>query len=202
MNRFNQILKTRRSVREFQTKRVTQKIANELIDMARWAPSAHNAQPWRFAILKNKELRNKLAREMGEAFKKDLEKDHVSPGVIQVKIQKSIERIVGAPLIILVCLNKEERNSFPDRRRNRLEEHMAHQGIGAAIQNILLGAQAMGLGACWFSAPLFCPRRVQRVLRIDTRLKPIALVLIGYPKESPKPPFRYGVKKVTLKLTG
>jgi nitroreductase len=112
MNRFNQILKTRRSVREFQTKRVTRKIANELIDIARWAPSAHNAQPWRFAILEKKELRNKLAREMGEAFKRDLEKDHFPPGVIQGKMQKSFERIACAPLIILVCLNKEDRQRF------------------------------------------------------------------------------------------
>jgi F420 biosynthesis protein FbiB-like protein len=201
MDRFDQILKKRRSVREFQARKVSQKIANKLIDLARWAPSAHNAQPWRFAILESKELRNRLAREMGQAFKKDLKKDHYAPEVIHARIQKSIERIVGAPLLILVCLSKEERRIFPDRRRNRLEEHMAHQSIGAAIQNILLGAQAMGLGACWISAPLFCARTVKRVLSIDTRLEPIALVLLGYPKESPKTPSRYRVKKVTLRLT-
>jgi F420 biosynthesis protein FbiB-like protein len=200
MNRFNQILKTRRSVREFQARKVTRKITNELIDLARWAPSAHNTQPWRFAILESKELRNRLAREMGKAFKKDLERDHFAPEVIQARIQKSIERIVGAPLLILVCLRRGERNIFPDRRRNRLEEHMAHQSIGAAIQNILLGAHALGLGACWISAPLFCPRTIKRVLNIDTRWEPIALVLLGYPKECPKAPSRYRIKKVTLRL--
>jgi coenzyme F420-0:L-glutamate ligase / coenzyme F420-1:gamma-L-glutamate ligase len=201
MNRFKQILKKRRSVREFQGKGVSRKIAKDLIDLARWAPSAHNAQPWRFAILESKELRNNLAREMGRSFKKDLQKDRLSPGVIQAKIQKSIERITGAPLVILICLKKEDRQCFPDKRRNRLEELMAHQGLGAATQNILLGAQAMGLGACWISAPLFCPRTVQRVLRIETKLEPVALILIGYPKKNPKPPLRHGVKRVTLKFT-
>ncbi len=200
MNRFNQILKKRRSVREFKAKRVGRKIAWKLIDLARWAPSAHNAQPWRFAILESKELRNRLAWKMGAAFRKDLQKDGFSASVIQAKIKKSIERIAGAPLAILVSLPKEERQRFADKRRNLLEEHMTHQGIGAAIQNILLGAQAMGLGACWYSAPLFCPGTVQRVLSLDSRLVPVALILIGYPKKSPRPPFRYGVKRITLEF--
>jgi F420 biosynthesis protein FbiB-like protein len=200
MDRFNQILKKRRSVREFQAKGVSRKIAKDLIDLARFAPSAHNAQPWRFVILENKGLQNKLAREMGAAFKKDLQKDRFSPEVIQGKIKISIDRIGGAPLAILVCLNKEDRHYFSDRRRSRLEELMAHQGIGAAIQNILLGAQAMGLGACWISAPLFCARAVRRVLDIETGLVPIALILIGYPKKIPQMPFRLGAKKVILKI--
>jgi nitroreductase len=81
-----------------------------------------------------------------------------------------------------------------------LEEHMAHLSIGAAIQNFLLAAHATGLGTCWISAPLFCARTVKRVLNIDTRWEPIALVLLGYPKESPKAPSRFRVKKVTLRV--
>jgi F420 biosynthesis protein FbiB-like protein len=137
---------------------------------------------------------------MGKAFKKDLEKDHFAPEIIHAKIQKSIERIAGAPLLILVCSSKEGRHIFPDKRRNGLEEHMAHLSIGAAIQNFLLAAHATGLGTCWISAPLFCARTVKRVLNIDTRWEPIASVLLGYPKESPKAPSRFRVKKVTLRL--
>jgi len=200
MDRFYQILKARRSVRKFQARRVSQKIVHKLIGLACWAPSAHNSQPWRFVVLESKEIKNKLAREMGKAFKKDLEKDHFAPEIIQARIQKSIERIVGAPLLILVCSSKEGRHIFPDKRRNDLEEHMAHQSVGAAIQNILLAAHATGLGACWISAPLFCARTVKKNLNLGIDWDPTALVVIGYPKEKPKAPSRYSAKKVTLRL--
>ena len=200
METFHQIIKTRRSVRRFQTRRVSRQIIHKLIASACWAPSAHNAQPWRFVIFERKDLKSKLASEMGKAFGKDLERDHFLPEVIHSRIQKSIVRIVEAPLLILVCLSKEGGRVFPDRRRNRLEEHMAHQSTGAAIQNILLAARNMGLGGCWISAPLFCPQTVRRVLRIRKDWNPAALVLVGYPKEKPKTPSRHPVKKVTLRL--
>ena len=200
MEPFHQIIKTRRSIRKFQARRVNRQIIHKLIASACWAPSAHNAQPWRFVIFGRKEFKCKLASEMGKAFRKDLERDRFPPEVIHSKIQKSIARIVEAPLLILVCLSKEGGHVFPDQRRARLEEHMAHQSIGAAIQNMLLAAHTMGLGACWISAPLFCPQTVRKALKLRKDWSPAALVVVGYPKEKPKASSRYGVKKVTLKL--
>ncbi len=200
MEPFHQIIKTRRSVRKFQGRRVHRQIIHKLIASACWAPSAHNAQPWRFVIFERKESKSKLASEMGEAFRRDLEKDRYPRKVIDLKIQKSIERIVEAPLLLLVCLSKEGSHMFPDRRRARLEELMAHQSMGAAMQNMLLAAHTMGLGACWMSAPLFCPRTVRKALKLRKDWSPAALVGIGYPKEKPRAPSRYTVKKVTLKL--
>jgi len=200
MDPVHQIIKTRRSVRKFQGRRVNRQIIHKLIASACWAPSAHNAQPWRFVIFERKELKSKLASKMAEAFRRDLEKDRYPPQVIHSRIQKSIERIVEAPLLILACLSKEGGRVFPDRRRARFEEHMAHQSIGAAIQNMLLAAHTMGLGACWISAPLFCPQTVRKALKLRKDWSPAALVMVGYPKEKPKAPSRYGVKKVTLRL--
>lgn len=200
MEPFHQIIKTRRSVRKFQGRRVNRQIINKLIASACWAPSAHNAQPWRFVIFERKELKSKLASEMAEAFRRDLEKDRYPPKVIHLRIQRSIERIVEAPLLILVCLNKEGGHVFPDPRRARLEEYMTHQSMGAAIQNMLLAAHTMGLGACWISAPLFCPQTVRKALKLRKDWSPAALVLVGYPKEKPKAPSRYTVKKVTWRL--
>jgi F420 biosynthesis protein FbiB-like protein len=179
---------------------VSRRIIHKLIASACWAPSAHNAQPWRFVIFEKKELKSRLASEMGKAFRKDLERDRFPSRVIHSRIRKSVERIVEAPLLILVCLSKEGSRVFPDRRRNRLEEHMAYQSAGAAIQNILLAAHNMGLGACWVSAPLFCPQTVMRALNIRKYWNPAALVLVGYPKGKPKTPSRYGVEKLTLSL--
>jgi F420 biosynthesis protein FbiB-like protein len=179
---------------------VSQKIVRKLIGLACRAPSAHNSQPWRFVILESKEIKNKLAREMGKAFKKDLQKDHFAPEIIHARIQESIERIAGAPLLILVCSSKEGRPIFPDKRRNGLEEHMAHQSLGAAIQNFLLAVHAAGLGACWISAPLFCARTVKKNLNLDINWDPAALVVLGYPKGKPKAPSRHSVKKVTLRV--
>ena len=200
MKPFHQIIKTRRSVRKFQARRVPRPISDKLIASACWAPSAHNAQPWRFVILENREYKCKLASEMGKVFRKDLGKDRFPQKVIDRKIQKSIERIVEAPLLLLVCLSEKGCHRFADGRRARLERLMAHQSMGAAIQIILLGAHTMGLGACWISAPLFCPRTVRRALKLRNDWSPAALVAVGYPKEKPRPPSRYTVKEVTLRL--
>ena len=200
MDRFQQVIKTRRSVRKFQERKVHRQIIHKLIAAACWAPSAHNAQPWRFVIIDREECKSRLAGEMGKAFRRDLEKDGHPPKVIHSRIQKSVERLVEAPLLLLVCLSREGGHTFPDRRRARLEELMAHQSMGAAIQNMLLSAHTMGLGACWISAPLFCPRTVRKALKLRKDWTPAALVVVGYPKEKPRAPSRDPVKKVTLRL--
>jgi len=61
---------------------------------------------------------------------------------------------------------------------------------------MLLAAHALGLGACWFCAPLFCPDVVKKVLRLPSDLEPQALITLGFPAEEPKPPPRKPLSEV------
>jgi coenzyme F420-0:L-glutamate ligase / coenzyme F420-1:gamma-L-glutamate ligase len=178
--------KNRRSIRKYLTKEVPQKLIADVLAVAGWAPSAHNAQPWRFIVLDNASVKRKLADAMAEAWAADLAKDGAA--VEDEKRKEKAERFANAPVLILACLTMEGMHNFADEKRQQCERDLAMQSLGAALENLLLAAYAKGLGACWFSAPAFCKERVRSVLKIPAEVEPEALVVIGYPAETPKVP--------------
>ena len=64
---------------------------------------------------------------------------------------------------------------------------MAVQSIGCALENIMVAANAEGLGSYWISAPLFCPDAVREALDLPPEYEAQALVSIGYPASEPRP---------------
>ena len=66
-----------------------------------------------------------------------------------------------------------------------------------AVQNLLLAAHAMGLGACWRCAPLFCGETVIDTLKLPQHWHPQALVTLGYPDEDGKTPSRLSLSEVS-----
>jgi F420 biosynthesis protein FbiB-like protein len=116
---------------------------------------------------------------------------------IKAELKFSIQRFVTAPVLILPCLTMEEMDRYPDRARRRAEHAMAVQSVAAAIQNLLLAAHALGLGACWCCAPLFCQGLVRRILRLPRAWEPQALITIGVPSHTPPRPPRKGAETLT-----
>ncbi len=180
---FLELLLGRRSIRRYQQKSVPQELVDKLLTAAIWAPSAHNRQPWRFVVISALEKKSQLAQAMGDRLKKDLTQDGVETNVIENDVSRSYRRITAAPLLVLVCLSMEDMDSYPDERRQINEWTMAVQSTAMAGQNLLLAAHALGLGACWMCAPLFCPEVVQEVLELPVNWEPQGLVTIGYPAE-------------------
>ncbi len=181
-------IKERRSVRKYQASAVAPDLVEEILAAAGWAPSAHNAQPWRFIILTDDSVKRFLAEAMAESWVKDMNKDgiNVDSNIRQVRV----DRFATAPIIILACLTMNGMNKFSDEKRQRVEMDLAMQSFGAAMQNMFLAAQAKGLGACWFCAPGFCKETVRKVLKIPKDVDPEALVIMGYPAEKPQVPTR------------
>jgi len=64
---------------------------------------------------------------------------------------------------------------------------MGVQSVAAYIQTLLLLAHYYGLGACWVCAPLFCQNTVRRVLSLPRKIKPQAMIVMGYTDEEPMP---------------
>jgi coenzyme F420-0:L-glutamate ligase/coenzyme F420-1:gamma-L-glutamate ligase len=180
---FLELLLGRRSIRRYQQKSVPQELVDKLLTAAIWAPSAHNRQPWRFVVISALEKKSQLAQAMGDRLKKDLTHDGVETNVIENDVSRSYRRITAAPLLVLICSSMEDMDSYPDERRQINEWTMAVQSTAMAGQNLLLAAHALGLGACWMCAPLFCPEVVQEVLELPVNWEPQGLVTIGYPAE-------------------
>ena len=181
-------LKSRRSVRKYQPKSIPQKLIKGVLTAASWAPSAHNAQPWRFIVLTEASSKRKLAGAMAQAWAVDMAKD--GQKIDETNLLERVERFATAPILILACVTMEDMNKQPDEKRQNAERDLALESLGAAMQNLLLAADAKGLGACWFCAPAFCKEVVRKNLKIPKEVEPAALVAIGYPAEKPSAPQR------------
>ncbi|KYH40084.1 MAG: nitroreductase [Candidatus Bathyarchaeota archaeon B63] len=194
-----ELIRNRRSIRKYSRREVPRDIIARILEAARWAPSAHNAQPWRFIIVTERHLKSELARAMADEWVRDMERDGVPPGIRESLAAASVERLESAPVLIVCCITMEGMSRYPDRRRQECERIMAAQSLAAAIQNMLLSAYSEGLGACWLCAPLFCQDVVREVLGIPGDVEPQALVTMGYPAERPKPP---GRKPILVYMNG
>ena len=180
------LIRGRRSVRQYQTTPVARELIEQVLEAARWAPSPHGRQPWRFVVLTRQESKQRLADFMGEDWQKNLEMDKQPAEIVRIRLAKSRQRILNAPALIIPCLYLEDLDRYPDEQRQSDETTMAVQSLGAAIQNMLLMAYDLGLDGGWMCAPLFCPEVVCQALDLDSRLIPHALITLGYAAADPK----------------
>ncbi|MGA3288610.1 MAG: nitroreductase family protein [Candidatus Bathyarchaeia archaeon] len=179
-------IKERRSVRKYLARSVPKKTIEEVLVAASWAPSAHNAQPWRFIVLADKSVKRDLAEAMAESWAADIAKDGLK--IEEDKRKVRVERFATAPVLILACLTMNGMDNFSDEKRQKCERDLAMQSLAAALENMLLEAHAKGLGACWFCAPGFCKETARKMLRIPDDVEPEALIAMGYPAEKPPVP--------------
>ncbi len=176
-------IKERRSVRKYSARPVPQETIEEVLVAAGWAPSAHNAQPWRFIVLADPSVKRQLADAMAESWAADIAKDGLD--IEPEKFKFRVERFATAPVLILACLTMDGMDNFSDEKRQKCERDLAMQSLASALENMLLAAHAKGLGACWFCAPGFCKETVRKILKIPSDVEPEALITMGYPAEKP-----------------
>ncbi len=150
-------IRNRRSVRAYLDKPVEEEKIVKILDAARWAPSAGNLQSVEYVVVKDSERKEKLASAAwGQGFVRE------------------------APVDIVVCCNFRKISHYGERGK----ELYAVQESGACIQNLMLTAYSLGLGTCWVGA--FDEEEVRRVLRIPDHVRPVAIITVGYPSETPK----------------
>lgn len=178
-------MRGRRSVRRYLRKEVPKEVLDRVLEAARWAPSPHGRQPWRFAVVSNHETKERLAGAMGEDWRANLQMDGQDADIVEKRLEGSRRRLLDAPVLVLICLYLEDLDDYPDEERRRNEATMAVQSLGAAAQNMLLAAYDLGLDAGWMCAPLFSPGPVTEALYLDHRLVPHALLTLGYAEGDP-----------------
>ena len=167
----SEIILKRRSIRKFLDKPVEKEKIEACIEAARLAPSADNVQPWRFLVVDDVQLRERL----GEAAFSS--------------IYRPCRFVVKAPVVIIIL-------AHPDVVANKLGK--AVQGtqyylldIGIAGEHLVLAATEMGLGTCWVG--WFSKRGVRKLLDIPRKYDVVAMIALGYPD-----PKHLGPKKKKL----
>ncbi|WP_322821836.1 nitroreductase family protein [Chloroflexus sp.] len=183
---FFTLVQIRRTVRSFRPDPPPRAAIEQILLAASWAPSPHGRQPWRFVVVESLERKQLLAQAMGAAWRHHLALDGLDPATIEVRLQRSQERVLNAPVIIVPCLYLNDLDTYPDAERQAAETTMAIQSLGCAVQNMLLAAFALGLAAGWMCAPLFAPAAVRTALALADDLHPQALIPIGYLAHEPK----------------
>lgn len=180
-----EFLRSRRSIRRFKNLNIEKDLLKRIIETGCCAPSAHNSQPWRFATLTSPSSKYELAEAMAAEFRNDLTAEGFSQEEIEKRIDRSRSRIKNAPVVIILCLDKTDLDSYPDTRRQNAELTMGIQSAAMAGLQLLLAAHAEGLGGVWTCGPLFAPTAVQKTLSLPVAWDPQGMLLLGYPDEIP-----------------
>jgi len=197
---FHELIRSRRSVRRFLPDPVPHPVIERLLETGTLAPSAHNRQPWRFAVLTTLEAKTRLADAMGADFRRDLLADGLPHAEIEIQVARSRARICDAPVVIMLCLTMTSMDTYPDEKRQRAEYLMATQSVAMAGGTILLAAHAEGLGGVWVCAPLFAPDTVRRALALPLDWEPQGMLLLGYPAKVPEARERKLLKEIAVLL--
>jgi len=163
-----------------------------------WAPSAHGRQPWRWVVVTQPEAKDRLARAMGARLRADRLAEGDAPEAIEAVLARSYGRLTAAPVLVVACSTLAGLEIAPGSRQWRAEQAMAMQSVAAAIENLLLAAQAAGLGACWICAPLFCPEAVREALALPEDWEAQALVTLGFAAETKAPSPRLSMDQVVV----
>jgi len=191
-------LRSRRSIRRLLPGAVSDLALERILATATFAPSAHNRQPWRFAVLTRNSSKGALADAMAERFRADLESDGQPEDQVQARVERSRARIASAPIVIILCMDVSEMDQYPDASRTQAERTMAIQSTANAGMMLLLGFHAEGLGGVWNCAPLFAPEVVRSVLDLPASWEPQALLMAGKIADAPQTPPRKTLDEVSV----
>ncbi len=157
------------------------------ISAACTAPSPHGTRPWRFCILDSREAKENLATAMGEDFLRDMKHEGVPEEERARRHRGSIRLLTGAPALILAALSYADLDAYESSEKQSCEWMMAEHSLGGALQNLMLGLAAQGVGSVWRCAPLFCPETARRALDLPGDWVPRALIVAGYAADAPQP---------------
>ncbi|MFX0032484.1 MAG: coenzyme F420-0:L-glutamate ligase [Promethearchaeota archaeon] len=200
-NYFTNILKSRRSYKlKFSSRLVDRKIIEDCINTARWAPSAHNGQYWRYVILERGKLRENLINEMNKKLESDLINDGKTESYIAKKIEKTKDNFLEAPYLILLCLDRSNLEKYSDEERNQNEFIMGIQSVSASAIYFLLCLESNNLAACWYCAPLFTGHIVRKILNLPNSYHPLAFFAVGYPTKKIPMPERKPLDEIIYKV--
>ena len=174
MMTFTELLKNRRSIRDFQDKEVPLKIVEEILQESTLAPSASNGQPCRFSIVNCKNTIKALSDESKANLLDDFAQNKASsnPAYVDVLKDKNFNVYYNAPCVIFISGSRSVYSLEVD--------------CALAASYIMFSAASRGLGTCWIAlgAQIRDPK-AKALLGIPDGCRVVAPIIIGYPENIP-----------------
>ncbi len=162
----DEVIRSRRSIRRYRPEDIPDTLIRELLDLARYAPSSMNGQPWRFVPVRRADIKRALVRI----------KNAYCPAE---KREFTADFLGTAPVIVVVCVET-----------SRSWDRQTENGV-LATAFLLLAARSRGLGSVYLSASRADEPRlaaeIRRLLRLPDDVQPVTIVPLGFPAETPAP---------------
>ncbi len=203
------LVRSRRSIRRWQDKKVPEELLLQAIELATWAPNGGNQQNWRFYVILNRGV----IKDIADAVQSTADQIASWPESAKFNIASGLRErasfFCDAPAAIVVAAAQYQstmdqafvarEKTDPQATQIRQWRNIANtriQSVSSAIAYLLLILHQMGLGAVWMTGPMQAKGQIEKILRIPPEMDIIAFIPIGYPGESPVPRERKPVKEV------
>ena len=205
---------TQRAVRRVLPDPVDDAIVLTCIELALRAPTGSNGQNWEFVVVKDRRIKEKLAKRYrkawavalatqyrrwttGRAFGRRLSDDDEPTTRFLRAVQWQVDHFAEIPVLVVPCLGGGARAGQVPYLPS---PHVLASGVAGSIypsvQNLLLAARAMGLGASLVTMPLWSVTSARRILGLPTSVTPFCVVPLGWPRGRYGPTTRRPVEEV------
>ncbi|HEY1738559.1 MAG TPA: nitroreductase family protein [Acidimicrobiia bacterium] len=173
MSDFFDVAARQRAHRAFTDEPVADATIVQLLDAAVRAPSAENRQPWEFVVVRDADVRARIADLMARAWDgggREYSQDRLSKTVLADVEVAMHGGFAVAPVFIVVCGDV-----------HRSHENAMQSSVFPAVQNLLLGATALGLGSALTTIATVFGKELRTLLALPKHVRPLAVVPLGHP---------------------
>ena len=197
-------LRTRRTIRRFKPDPIPDEDITKMIEVARWAPSGANGQPWEFIIVKDP----KTIRKIAETYHQIREEHYIIEQTREADLRHhqlrtrfaEPPRFKDAPVFIVVCGDRRTfQASILAGRFIGCEGGLDGtylKNMGNATYGLQLAATALGLGTQWVSVSAEWEQMLKQILGVPPILQIHTVVPVGYPAYDPPPPYRRDLAEI------
>lgn len=198
----------RKSIRKFKEGEIPKEDILKLLDAATQAPSPKNQQTWHFVVLQNRDIINNMAEIVTNKhiYLAEIAKEEKQRKLMMNTLPYYI-CFKDAPVVVIVYSKAYKMIEEDILKANNANEevieilkstHSEVQGIGAAVENFLLAATAMGYGACYMTGPAHSKREIEELINFNKEgYELMAMISLGIPEEgTPKAPPRKPLDEV------
>jgi len=178
-------MRTQRAVRRLLPDPVDDRIVLGLLELALKAPTGSNGQNWEFVVVKDPATKARLAARYREAWKlyggvaRHVTGDDEAMGKVVGAVEWQVEHFEELPVLVVACLRGARVPLLP------VPPAVASSFYGSiypSVQNLLLGARAVGLGASLITLPLWSTVAARRALGLPVSVTPCCVVPLGWPR--------------------
>jgi nitroreductase len=175
-------MRTQRQIRRLEPDPVDDDLVLRLIELALEAPTGGNAQNWEFVVVKDRAVKERLARLNMQSWRvyggigRLMMRDRPEMMRIIKAVQWQADHFAEIPVVVVACL-RGMRPLIPP-----VAATSYYGSIYPSVQNLLLAARAAGLGAGVITLPLWSTVLARRALGLPWSVTPCAVVPLGWPK--------------------